>query len=178
MTIVLIVAMAKTLTVHRKGYERKAHTRKSFVKKDGTRVKGSSVKKTRVPPTTFKIKDVGAPGRGPKVIKIKHPGRLSGVGYSIDDSAKERHESINKAVKRYGATWTWRALNAQVRFREKAGVKGEIPRKGVERAFRIFRADRNYVKKKYGGPKPTAAIKKWKKMSPKARAKAMPGGKI
>lgn len=145
----------KKLTIHRKGYTRKAYTRK-----DGTRVKA-----THVPPTTFKRKDVGAPGRGKKVIKVE-PGKLTKYGYSTSKSAKERRRALKKAINAYGSTAVWRMLNAQVIFRKRTdGNKKK------------FEADRDWVKEQYNPRlKPTKAIKKWKGMSPRERAKRMPGG--
>ena len=44
------------LLVHRKAYTRRAYTRKD----------GVHVKESRVPASTFKVKDMGAPGRTPE----------------------------------------------------------------------------------------------------------------
>ena len=44
------------LLVHRKAYTRRAYTRKD----------GVHVKESRVPASTFKVRDTGAPGRTPK----------------------------------------------------------------------------------------------------------------
>ena len=35
-------------------------------------------------------------------IKIKHPGSLKRFGYSLKDSAKERHRALKKAARKYG----------------------------------------------------------------------------
>ncbi len=59
--------MTRKLTIHKKGYTRKAYTRS-----DGTRVKAS-----KVAPTTFKIKDIGAHDRGRKVIPTMKKGRMT-----------------------------------------------------------------------------------------------------
>ena len=35
-------------------------------------------------------------------IKIKHPGSLKRFGYSLKESAKERHRALKKAARKYG----------------------------------------------------------------------------
>jgi len=119
---------------------------------------------------TYERVDIGHPGKGsPTGVKIKvERGKLKKFGYSTDKSEEARHRALAKAVKAYGAGKVWRMLHAQVIFRKNTR----------DRAYRIFKADRDWVAKTYGGPTPTAAIKKWKSMSPEARARAMPGGKI
>jgi hypothetical protein len=129
--------MAKTITVKKRGYRRKAYRRK-----DGTEVKAATVK-----PTTFKIKDRGKPGRGPKLIKIK--GHLD--GYHVDLSAEERHAVLRKAVKKYGIARVWRRLHAMV-----------IMRKREQPAARaVFERDRDWVADTFGTKSltPRAAIK-------------------
>jgi len=151
------------LLVRRDPYDRKTYTRE-----DGTKVKG-----THVPATYMMIKDQGAPGRGPKLIKITAKGVLSKYGYSTKNSSAERHRAIDKAVKKYGAKAIWRRLHAMANLREKAGVEGAKPRKGLEKEWRIFRTDRDYVKNKHKPDlTPKAAIRKWKGMSHSARVKA------
>lgn len=148
------------LLVRRDGFHRGPYTRS-----DGTKVAGANV------PTTFMIiKDVGAPGRGPKVITIKQKGTLSQYGYSIKKPATERHRALGKAVNRYGAKVVWHKLQAMVNMREKAGEKGAHPRRGKEKEWSTFRADRNYVFNKFHPDlTPYGAVKKWKGMSHKAR---------
>lgn len=53
--------MAKTITLRRKGYKRKGYT----ATRKGKKVK---VSPARVKPSTFKIRDRGKAGRGPKVV--------------------------------------------------------------------------------------------------------------
>lgn len=161
------------LTVHRKGYVKKGYKRKAYVRKGGIKVKAATVKKTKVPPTTFKIKDVGARGRGKKVILIKNKGALRNLGYSLNKPANIRHKALSKAVEKYGAARVWRRLHAQVQLREEAGVPGAKPRANVRKAWIKFRNDRDWVKKTFK-PKltPSKAIKKWKSMSHAQRVRA------
>lgn len=66
--------MAKSMTVRRKGYRRKAYTAKRGVHK--VRISQAQVK-----PLTFKIRDRGKPGRGPKVVPPLAKGALGGPGF-------------------------------------------------------------------------------------------------
>ncbi|AIF85264.1 hypothetical protein NTE_03235 [Candidatus Nitrososphaera evergladensis SR1] len=65
--------MAK-LTIHRKGHTRKAYT----AKRGGKTVK---VGKSRVKPSTFKARDRGKKGRGPKIVPPLEEGALGGSGF-------------------------------------------------------------------------------------------------
>jgi hypothetical protein len=132
-------APAGKLLVRRESFKRSPYTRE-----DGTHVKGAEV------PTTYMIiKDVGAKGRGPKVIKIKQRGTLTKFGYSTKKPARARHIALGKAVHKYGPSIVYHKLNAMINIREKAGVEGRKSRKGLERTANIFQADRNYVKNKF-----------------------------
>jgi hypothetical protein len=97
------------------------------------------VKKKRVyvPPTTFRIKDRGAPGRGKKIIPIKK-GKLA--PYSTALPAKRRRAILKKKIRRYGATSVYRSLMAQVIFRKRAR----------DHAKSAFKQDAEWVKKTYG----------------------------
>lgn len=158
------------LMVRRKGYKRKGYTRKSYVRKGGIHVEGTHVSGSEIGPTTYKTKDVGAPGRGKKLIEIK--GKLE--GYHVNLPAEERHTILRKNIRKYGVGSVWRKLNAQVNLRLRA-KPSETAR--IE-AREIFRKDRDWVASSFGTKEltPVKAIRKWKSMSPRARAKAMPGG--
>jgi len=80
---------------------------------------------------------VGKRGKGPKVIPIRR-GRLH--PYSINKSARVRHRILAQKVRRYGATRVFQMLHAQVVLRKRTQPK----------ARRIFKADRNWVKRRYG----------------------------
>jgi len=149
----------RTITVraHRKKKTWKVHRR-------GKTYTARARKKT----WTVKRKDIGYLGKGsPTGVKIPvRAGRLKAVGYSTSLPASKRHAALDRAVKKYGATTVWRMLNAQVIFRKHA-------RNGAKR---VFLADREYIHKKYRPDVARAARRKWMSMSPRARAKAMPGG--
>lgn len=63
--------------------------RKSYVRSDGTRVKA----------TSYRTKNRGKPGRGPKIFKLKKGG-LSRYGYHIDTPISMRHKMLSKAISR------------------------------------------------------------------------------
>ena len=86
---------------------RKAYTRKAYTRSDGTHVKATHVAATR-------IKDRGAPGKGPKVIPAESlkKNKLSAFGYSVSKSSDERKSAIRKAAREYGTLSTFRKLNA------------------------------------------------------------------
>ena len=52
-------------------------------------------------------------------ILIKHEGDLKKLGYSLGKSARSRHTSLKKAVKRYGRLSTSRKLNALAVFNKR-----------------------------------------------------------
>ena len=52
-------------------------------------------------------------------IPIKHEGDLKKLGYSMGKSARSRHASLKKAVKRYGRLSTSRKLNALAVFNKR-----------------------------------------------------------
>ena len=87
---------------------------------------------------TYERKDVGKPGKGPKVIPIEK-GKLSQFGYSTKKSERARHAALNKAVEKYGALSVYRMLNAQIILRKRTQPK----------AREIFEADRDWIAQKY-----------------------------
>jgi len=153
--------MVRKLRIRRKGFWRGPYV----YRRRGRLVK---VKKHYVGPTSFTQRDIGAPGRGKKIILIREPGELTKHGYSVHKSAKARHAALAKAVREDGASKIWHRLHAQVIYRKRVQPK----------IRKIFEADRDWVAKKYGGPKPTKALKVWKSMSHRERQRRMPGGKI
>jgi hypothetical protein len=63
--------------------------RKSYVRSDGVRVKA----------TSFRIKNRGRSGRGPKLFKLKKGG-LSKYGYKTKSALESRHMSLSNAISR------------------------------------------------------------------------------
>ena len=126
----------KKLTVRRKAY-----TRKSFTAKRGR--KKYRVKRTKVPAARFKIKDIGAPGRGKKRVPPLKEGILKKLGYSIKKTAIARRRALTKDVKKRGYKRTKGSVWALVQF--------------FKRTHKSFsakaRADFNWLVKKYGKKK-------------------------
>jgi len=118
----------------------------------------------------YEKEDLGALGRGKKLIPIRGEMKINGKEYHTSQSARQRHAILRALVKRYGVAKVWRRLHAMV-----------IMRKRIQpEARKIFEQDRNWVANTFGTKAltPRAAIRKWKGMSHTARQKAMPGGKI
>ncbi len=91
-----MIDMAK-LTIHRRGHARKALPKKRG-SKEGKKVK---VANTRVKPSTFKIRDRGKPGRGPKVVPPLEEGALGGAGF-FDRSNDEQEQIVFNRAKEVG----------------------------------------------------------------------------
>lgn len=70
-------------------------------------------------------------------IPMKHEGDLKNLGYSLGKSARSRHASLKKAVKRYGRLSTSRKLNALAVFNKRRHPQ----------TARKARADRKFVMK-------------------------------
>ena len=119
--------MAKKIQVCVKGYTRE----------DGTRVKRHCYMK----------KDVGRPGKGPKVVQESmgreiQGGKLGKYGYSTDRPAAVRHQALNKAVKAYGYD----------SVRGMLGVQAHVFRKNQkDHAKNIFNVDFDWLVKTHGG---------------------------
>jgi len=150
----------KRLRVRRRGYWRGPYT----YRRRGKLIK---VKRHYVPPTTFYIRDRGAPGRGRRVIGELEEEELRKHGYSVDKPARARRRALAKAVREDGAAKVWRRLHAQVIFR-KGAPKGSKEARDRER----FRKDRDWVKERYKPDlTPRAAIRAWRRMNPAERAR-------
>jgi hypothetical protein len=91
--------MAKKLTVSRKGHTR----RKTFATSRGgtKKVKGAKIAKTRVKPSTFKIRDRGKPGRGPRIIPPLEEGGLGGPGF-FDRASEEQEQIVFRRAREVG----------------------------------------------------------------------------
>ena len=150
--------MKGMLKVRRAGFHRKPYTRKSGVKVAGA----------YVPPAEFKIKDVGAVGRGKKVVKIRRKGALKELGYSTGASVQSRREALRKAINKFNAPTVFRMLQAQVVLRKRTQPQ----------ARNVFVADRNWVEEQMTRREKLGMTakprEKWMAMSPRARALAMP----
>lgn len=106
------------------------------VKPTTYRRKGKTVKRRGY---TYRRRDIGKPGKGPKLIVIKEKGALRKHGYSIKKSEAARHRALASAVAEYGALSVFKKLNAQYVFRKRTDPA----------AARIFEADRDWVRDQY-----------------------------
>ena len=101
--------------------------RKGFTRSNGVRVKATW------------IVDRGKPGKGKKRISIKKPGSLKTVGYNLSKSTMSRRRSLDKAVRKYGDTSTFRKVNAlSVFFKD---TEPGYAKKAI--------SDKNYIRRKF-----------------------------
>jgi hypothetical protein len=85
------------------------------VKPTTYRRKGKTVKRKG---HTYRRKDLGKPGKGPRLIVIKEKGALTKHGYSVKKSEAARHRALASAIREFGALDVYRKLNAQYVFRK------------------------------------------------------------
>jgi hypothetical protein len=92
------------------------------------------------------IRNIGAPGKGysrggPGIGPLRK-GELAKYGYKNIQQLgeRERHAALEKAIKAYGSLGVWRKLNAVAVY----------TRRIAPGASRIFKADMDWVRSKYG----------------------------
>jgi hypothetical protein len=163
--------MRKKLLIKRKAYKRKAFIR-------CRKRKCAKVSATTVPATQYLAKDLGAVGRGRKLIRITRKGALTRLGYHSASPSSVRRKALRSAVSEYGADRVWRMLNAQVRFRQMKADgmcdgKCNVCRPDVREACGAFLSDRDWIKENYRISAPIKAIKAWQAMSPALRSRKM-----
>jgi len=83
------------------------------------------------------IKNVGLPGKGPKLFGPLRKGELAEYGYSFRRSESERHAALKKAIDEYGVTGVYRKLNAVAKLTKRAAPK----------AANVFKEDREWVRR-------------------------------
>lgn len=86
------------------------------------------------------IKDRGLKGKGPQAIGPLRKGELLKHGYVYRKAADERHTALRKAAKEFGALGVYRKLNAVAKLSSRTEPQ----------ISRVFKADRNWVKKELG----------------------------
>jgi hypothetical protein len=124
--------MRKSYTAHRKSKiirvkassKHKAYTRK--LSKKTIYVKASP------------IKDLGKPGKGPKLFSVKKGG-LTKYGYSSKDAESTRRNALARAIKAEGPNVVEKRLNAIATYNKNKSPK----------LYRIFKGDANWVHNKY-----------------------------
>jgi len=174
--------MAKgQLTVQREGYYRRPYVRKGYCyTRNNKRICVPSVRigRTRVPATTYKIRDIGAKGRSkkPKGVPKLKKGRMSREiarilkkDISPTDLTKNQWKKIFRKTKIPARSWLG-MLGTQV-ARRKYAKKGS-PRYKNKLAFMKAISVLADVKEKALVPR--EAIAKWKSLPPSVRARLMP----
>jgi hypothetical protein len=86
--------MAKKISSRRKGYKRKAYV----AKRGGKEVRVSAA---RIKPSKFKVRDLGKPGRGPKVVPPLEKGALGGSGF-FSRSENEQEQIVFQRGRKVG----------------------------------------------------------------------------
>ncbi len=88
----------------------KSRCPRGMIMRKGYTRKGRSLgKRVRVAPVC--IKDLGKPGKGPKLWTVRK-GLLGRYGYKLDESALKRHKALTKAVRNESYATVIRQLNA------------------------------------------------------------------
>jgi hypothetical protein len=171
----------KKLTIPAKKYRvpKKTIHRKGYRKADGTYVKPSTYTRPAqtVKRKAYKREDVGAPGRGQKVIKVKKGGMVSPAGeYHISSPVTQRHKILKSLVTKAQKEGKSRDAAELSVYRRLLAMRTLFKRTHPSYS-KIVNADMEYFKKNLTGANkkmaaPTAAIKKWKSMPHKERVKA------
>lgn len=143
---------AKTIIQHRGGKRITLHRPAQVITKEAYRRGG------------YRILDRGKPGRGPKLIPIRHPGFMTDFamrrgylkeGMGITDLSNEKIGQLARALARdVGAKKAFSMFQAQVNFRANARERDRIANR------RKFEAGRDAIAKAYASElTPKAAIR-------------------
>lgn len=94
---------------------------------------------TRVKPVpTY---DVGAIGKGPKVIGKLKKGMLTSYGYHPVEAKTNRHKSLSKAISK--------GKEAPLAVFRRLQAIGTLTKRTLPRASRIYKADAKWIRSKY-----------------------------
>jgi Family of unknown function (DUF5771) len=86
------------------------------------------------------VKDRGLPGKGPSLFGELRKGELLKYGYQYRKSTDERHNALRKAADQYGALALFRKLD----------VVAKLSKRSAPAASKVFKADRDWVRAKFG----------------------------
>ena len=89
------------------------------------------------------VKDLGLPGKGPisgKGIGPLRKGELAKYGYSFRTTEAQRRAALKSAVQEFGALGVYRKLDAVAK----------LTMRTVPTAAKVFREDREWVKRNFG----------------------------
>jgi hypothetical protein len=120
-----------TTATRTQGYivKRGNKTYKVFPKKLSTLVKASCIKDRGLPGSVSSSSSIGPLRRGD----------LSKYGYNVKLSESQRHSSLEKAIKEYGALGVYRKLDAVAKLSVRTAPD----------ASKIFKIDRDWVQRKH-----------------------------
>jgi hypothetical protein len=121
----------KTITI-------KPHKRKSYRRRDGTVVKGTMVSK-------HKRKDVGLPGKGPKILPKLKPGKLGKHGYSLAKAATARRRALIKSSK----IGTKESKKKMLQTRRRLTILKNYTKRSQPSNYRKYNADEKWLSKRY-----------------------------
>lgn len=114
----------KKITVHRKGGKTYSYMRKAGM--------------TRVAPVP--IKDVGAAGKGPKVIGPLKGGMLTRYGYHPVEAMTNRHKALSKGISRG---------EKPLAVMRRLIAISTLTKRTLPRASRIYKSDAMWIRRKY-----------------------------
>jgi hypothetical protein len=126
----------------RKGSVKKSYSRKTS---SGKKV---SVKQSRIPSTC--VKDVGEPGKGPKILPpLGDEIHLSKYGYSLKESKQSRQQSLKKASKKHGTLKVLKRTNLIANYSQWNEDNYKKLRKDVEFLKDEYAKEKNISRTKY-----------------------------
>lgn len=126
----------------RSGYTVRRGPKKITVKATATRKSYTYMRKpgfTRVKPVP--IPDVGAAGKGPKLIGKLKKGMLTQYGYHPVEAKTNRHKSLSKAISK--------GREAPLAVFRRLQAIGTLTKRTLPRASRIYKADAKWIRSKF-----------------------------
>lgn len=168
--------LRRTITVRRKAYERKGY-RKDI--QPGPGVKMGYIQPTKVKATEYEMIDLGAPGRGRKVVKRIAKGLMTrkAIEYGILRPGQKVGSLSKEQIQRLALGLAKDPEIGPAKARRMFAVQAYTFRKRMPDGFKekMIAGHEAIVEKYERELAPWPAIRAWKRMSPRARARAMPG---
>jgi len=163
------------ITVRRKGFVARARKKQWVVHRKGKRIIARRRKKTwRVSGTVYKKEDIGVPGKGKKLIKVRKglmtkyaiEGGFIKPGQRIKDIPDSKIDDFALYLaERVGPAKAQKMFRAQMIFRKR--TDGAF-------YYKMKKAHDTITKKYESELAPKEAIRKWKKMPSAVRKRKMP----
>lgn len=126
----------------RSGYTVHRRPKKISVRATATRKSYTYMRKagfTRVKPVP--IPDVGAAGKGPKLIGTLKKGMLTQYGYHPVEAKTNRHKSLSRAISK--------GKEAPLAVFRRLQAIGTLTKRTLPRASRIYKADAKWIRSKF-----------------------------